>query len=378
MERTVKTKVLSVFGTRPEIVKLVPVLRALARRSDIFRSMTAVTGQHRELCLPFLDGFGVQPDHNLSIMEEDQTPDTVVRNILDRLPAILEETTPDLVLVQGDTSSAFAAALAAFHQKIPVGHVEAGLRTGNKYSPFPEEINRHLIGVLGDLHFAPTPRARACLISEGVAEDRIFVTGNTVIDTLLATVKRDYEFDESELREVDFRNKRVICVTTHRRENFGGPLANIVQALRTIAATHEDVEIVIPVHFNPNVRGQIFETLTGVERVRLIEPLSYQPFVQLLARCHLVLTDSGGVQEEAPSLGKPVLVLRDTTERPEGIEAGTARLAGIEADEIVSRVRELLDDRAVYESMARKKNPYGDGKAGERIVEILASRFPAG
>jgi UDP-N-acetylglucosamine 2-epimerase (non-hydrolysing) len=372
-----KLTVMSVFGTRPEVIKTVPVIKELERRPETFRSITVLTGQHKEMCEPFLERFELRPDHDLAIMEPNQTPDTVVSNVLRELPAVMERTNPDVVLVQGDTSSAFAAALAAYHRKAQVGHIEAGLRTRNKFSPFPEEINRHLVGVLADWHFAPTTVARENLLSERVPAQKIFVTGNTVIDALMEIVDEQYEFEDEALMAIDFRARRVICVTTHRRENFGGPLENIVQALRQIVARFDDVEIVLPVHFNPNVREHVYGALGGVERVHLIDPLSYEPFVQLMARSYLILTDSGGVQEEAPSLGKPVLVLRDTTERPEGIEVGTAKLAGVRSDEIVASTSALLEDRDVYLAMSRKRNPYGDGHAGERIVDILERQLAA-
>jgi UDP-N-acetylglucosamine 2-epimerase (non-hydrolysing) len=367
-----KIKVLSVLGTRPEIIKLAPVVRELERRADRFESTTVLTGQHKEMCDPYVARLLPQADYNLRIMEPDQNPDTVVANILRALPPLLRRMEPHVVLVQGDTSSAMAAALAAYHQQIPVGHVEAGLRTSDKYSPFPEEMSRRLIGTLADFHFAPTPRARDNLIAEGVASPSVFVTGNTVIDTLLSVVKEGHEITDGLPGRIDFGGRRVICVTTHRRENFGGPLSNILDALKKIVTTFEDVEIIIPVHFNPNVRSRVYEELEGVGRIHLVDPLPYEPFVMLLSRCHLILTDSGGIQEEAPSLGKPVLVMRESTERPEGIDAGTAKLVGVDAQAIVSSVRKLLEDRRAYDTMAHTANPYGDGRAAGRIVDVLA------
>lgn len=372
-----RIKVLSVFGTRPEIIKMAPVMQELARRADVFQSTVVATGQHREMCKPYLDLFAIAPNHDLAIMEQNQTLDGIVAKILKTLPPFIAEVKPDVVLVQGDTSSAFAAALAAFHAKIPVGHVEAGLRTHSKSNPFPEEANRQLIGVLADYHFAPTAVARDNLLREGIPAENIHVTGNTVIDALKQLVVSDYHFEDSALCNIDFTRRRVICVTTHRRESFGAPLLNTLHALRQIVERFPDVEIVLPVHYNPQVRTQVYERLAGTSRIHLIEPLPYREFVQLLNKSYFVLTDSGGVQEEAPSLGKPVLVLRDTTERPEGVTAGTARLVGTDPDRIVAAVAELLETKGTYERMAQAVNPYGDGYAASRIVKILERSFAA-
>lgn len=364
-------RVLNIIGTRPEVIKMAPVIEELKKRPSVFQSYTILTGQHKEMCLPYLDLFSIVPDSDLSIMEKNQTLDTIVINILRTMPKIIKEYSPDYILVQGDTTSAFAAALAAYHSKVKVGHVEAGLRTGNKYNPYPEEMNRMLIGSLADLHFAPTGHAKENLLAQGVPKERIFVTGNTVIDTLKMVVKKQYRFDDETLDRIDFESRRVICVTTHRRESIGEPLQNTLAALKAIVGLYPDVEIVLPVHYNPNVRTVISETLGNVERVHLIEPLTYEPFVQLLNKSYMILTDSGGIQEEAPSLGKPVLVLRDTTERPEGVEAGTSRLVGTDTERIVSETRKLLDDRASYEKMARSVNPYGDGTSARKIADII-------
>jgi UDP-N-acetylglucosamine 2-epimerase (non-hydrolysing) len=288
---------------------------------------------------------------------------------------VLEEVRPDIVLVQGDTTSAFAAALAAFHRQIALGHVEAGLRTNNKYNPFPEEMSRRLIGTLADVHFAPTQFARRSLLREAVAPQNVFVTGNTVIDALQSIAQRRFAFTDPVLAGIPYARRRVICVTTHRRESIGLPMRNILKALRRIAGRYADVEIVLPVHYNPNVRQQVFRILSGVERIHLVEPLGYEAFVHLMKRSHLVLTDSGGVQEEAPALGKPVLVLRETTERPEGIRAGTAKLVGTDADSIVNAAAKLLDHPRAYRAMAQAVNPYGDGRASVRIARILQARY---
>jgi UDP-N-acetylglucosamine 2-epimerase (non-hydrolysing) len=370
-----KTKVLSIIGTRPEVIKMAPVIRELQKRSAVFEPMVIVTGQHREMSEPYLDLFSIKVDVDLAIMQKNQTLDSIFVNILTVLPATLRKIDPDIMLVQGDTSSAFAAALAAYHGKIMVGHVEAGLRTGNKYNPFPEEMNRRLVGAVADLHFAPTENAKVNLLREGVADKHIFVTGNTVIDALRMVVRDNYEFTHDVLSRIDYDNHRVICVTTHRRESFGEPLENTLRALREIVRRHSDVEIVLPVHYNPNVRGHVYEALAGTERIHLMEPLSYEPFVQLMNKSYLILTDSGGVQEEAPGLGKPVLVLRETTERPEGLEAGTARLVGTDVNQIVSAVTELLEDEACYRKMSRAVNPYGDGKAAIRIADVIEKTF---
>lgn len=366
-------KVLNIIGTRPEVIKMAPIIMEFKKRTSDFEAHTVLTGQHKEMCVPYLELFSIEPDRDLSIMEKDQTLNTIVINILRTLPQVIEEYAPDYIFVQGDTTSAFAAAVAAYHSKVKVAHVEAGLRTGNKYNPYPEEMNRKLVGSLADLHFAPTSHAKDNLLAEGVDEDRIFVTGNTVIDAMKMIVRDDYRFNDEVLSKVNFDTKRVICVTTHRRESIGAPLKNTIEALKIIIGLYQDVEIVLPVHYNPNVRGVISESLGNVDRVHLIEPLTYEPFVHLLSKSHLILTDSGGVQEEAPSLGKPVLVLRETTERPEGVEAGTCRLVGTDIEKIVSQTRELLDNKESYERMARRANPYGDGTSARKIVDALGN-----
>jgi UDP-N-acetylglucosamine 2-epimerase (non-hydrolysing) len=363
--------IIVVFGTRPEAIKLAPVVLELRKHPGRFRTVVVVTAQHREMLDQVLRLFQFKPDRDLDIMRPAQTPFDVTERALRGLKPVFEAEQPDLVLVQGDTTTTFAAALAAFYLKIPVGHVEAGLRTGDKYQPFPEEINRRLTTVLTDLYFAPTEWARQNLLRESIPAGRIFVTGNTVIDALLMTAQRQVDFDHPVLNRLDFDHSRVILVTAHRRENWGEPMRNICCALKQLVVAHRDVDIVFVVHLNPAVQQVVREELNGVERIHLLEPLSYEPFVHLMARSHFILTDSGGIQEEAPSLGKPVLVLRNVTERPEGIEAGTLKLVGTNTDRIVAEAERLLTDGAAYRTMARAKNPYGDGHAAERIVEII-------
>lgn len=361
-------KVLVVFGTRPEAIKMAPVIRELQEVKDI-ETVVVVTAQHREMLDQVLELFAIKADYDLDLMKEQQDLFSITTGVLNGLKEILEKEKPHLVLVHGDTNTTFAAALAAFYQRIPVGHVEAGLRTRNKYSPYPEEMNRTLAGRIAELHFAPTDTARDNLLAESTANFKIWVTGNTVIDALLETVQPDYEFGP-ELQGIDF-NKRLILVTTHRRENWGSSMRNIYQALINIVQEFPDVEVVFPVHRNPVVRDIAEEMLKGRERFHLIDPLDYEPFANLMNRCYLVMTDSGGMQEEAPSLGKPVLVLRDTTERPEAVQAGTVKLVGTNQQRIYNAARLLLTDKNEYDKMARAINPYGDGYAARRIVNVI-------
>ncbi|MFY9323516.1 MAG: UDP-N-acetylglucosamine 2-epimerase (non-hydrolyzing) [Syntrophomonadaceae bacterium] len=361
-------KVLVVFGTRPEAIKMAPVIRELQEVKDI-ETVVAVTAQHREMLDQVLNLFAIKADYDLNLMKEQQDLFSITTGVLNGLKEILEKEKPHLVLVHGDTTTTFAAALAAFYQRIPVGHVEAGLRTRNKYSPYPEEMNRTLAGRIAELHFAPTDTARDNLLAESTANFKIWVTGNTVIDALLETVQLDYKFGP-ELQGIDF-NKRLILVTTHRRENWGSSMRNIYQALIDIVQEFPDVEVVFPVHRNPVVRDIAEEMLKGRERFHLIDPLDYEPFANLMNRCYLVMTDSGGMQEEAPSLGKPVLVLRDTTERPEAVQAGTVKLVGTNQQRIYNAARLLLTDKNEYDKMARAINPYGDGYAARRIVNVI-------
>lgn len=367
-------RILTVFGTRPEAIKMAPVVRRLAG-SPGTESLVCVTAQHRQMLDQVLDLFGIQADVDLDVMRDGQGLTYITITVLDRLGDVYRMLRPDRVLVQGDTTTAFAAALAAFYEKIPVGHVEAGLRTGNVHAPWPEEMNRRMTTALADLHFPPTERARQNLLREGVDPARVFVTGNTVIDALLDAVAiLDAEPERARalvaaLPRIDPR-KRLILVTGHRRENFAGGLERIATGLLRLAA-RGDVELVYPVHLNPHVQHVVEKTLAGHPAIHLIPPLDYLPFVELMRRADLIITDSGGVQEEAPSLGKPVLVTREITERPEAVEAGTVELVGTDADRLVARASRLLDDPAAYEAMSFAHNPYGDGLAATRIVEAL-------
>lgn len=363
-------KVMSIFGTRPEAIKMAPLVKKLNEDPQI-RSVLCVTAQHREMLDQVLDLFGLTPDYDLNIMKPNQTLSMITANVLTGLDPILEKEKPDIVLVHGDTSTTFSAALAAFYHRIPVGHVEAGLRTYDMYSPFPEEVNRVLTGHLTSVHFAPTQRNADNLIREGIDPEKIIITGNTVIDALLEVADRPYEFEDETLKHIDFENKRVIAVTCHRRENLGEYMHNIFEAIREIAEDFEDVEVVYPVHMNPKVRAAASEVFGGCANIHLIEPLSYQPFVNLMAKSYFIITDSGGMQEEAPSLGKPVLVVRKETERPEAVSAGTVKLAGVRRETIAALARELLTDRKTYDAMSKASNPYGDGTACDKILEAL-------
>ncbi|MBA3894137.1 MAG: UDP-N-acetylglucosamine 2-epimerase (non-hydrolyzing) [Gemmatimonadales bacterium] len=367
-------RVLSVFGTRPEAIKMAPVVRRLQARPERFESLVCVSAQHREMLDQVLDVFALTADHDLAIMTPGQSPANVVARVLDLLPPLLRTVRPDVLLVQGDTMTTFAAAFAAYLERIPSCHVEAGLRTGNRYHPFPEEMNRVLTTRLADLHFAPTAMARDRLLAEGVPPDTVVLTGNTVIDALLATVSADHQFTTTALAGLDSRLRQVL-VTTHRRESFGEPLKAICAAIGDLVARFPDIEVVLPVHPNPEVKRTVEAGLCDTPRVRLIEPVDYVEFVHLMARSYLILTDSGGVQEEAPSLGKPVLVLRDTTERPEGVEAGTAVVVGTDRERIVATASRLLTSTEAYERMATAVSPYGDGHASERIVSALEQRY---
>ena len=369
-------KIMTVFGTRPEAIKMAPLVKKLNEDPDI-ESVLCVTAQHRQMLDQVLELFELTPDYDLNIMKPNQTISMITANVLTGMEPVLQKEKPDMVLVHGDTSTTFVTALAAFYQQIPVGHVEAGLRTYDKYSPFPEEINRVLTGHIAELHFAPTERNRRNLLAENISDDHIVITGNTVIDALLQVADKPYEFEDETLRSLDFEHKRVITVTCHRRENLGENMEHIFTAIRNIAAEFDDVEIVYPVHMNPKVRDTAGRILGHSHNVHLIEPLQYQPFVNLMARSYFIITDSGGMQEEAPSLGKPVLVVRRETERPEAIEAGTVKLAGVERDTIYAMAKELLTDKAAYDTMAHAANPYGDGKACDRIVAALKEQLSA-
>ncbi len=362
-------KVLSIFGTRPEAIKMATVVKELGRHSEI-ESVVCVTAQHRQMLDQVLSLFGIQPDYDLNLMQPNQSLAQLTAMALTELDAVLEKEKPDWVLIQGDTTTAMVGALAGFYRRIKVGHVEAGLRTWDKFQPFPEEINRKIADAVCDLHFAPTAESRENLLRESVNASSIIVTGNTVIDALLEVAAKDYDWNSGELAAIP-KDKRIILVTAHRRENFGQPLYEICQALKEIAARFSDVQIVYPVHLNPNVQQVVRAELGDIANITLLEPLDYLPLVQLMKASFLVLTDSGGLQEEAPGLGKPVLVLREVTERPEGVAAGTVKLVGTNKDRIVAATMRLLTDAAEYDLMARAVNPYGDGKASQRIVESL-------
>jgi len=363
-------KVLAVFGTRPEAIKMAPLVQALNEDPRI-SCRVAVTAQHREMLDQVLRLFEIKPDYDLDIMQAGQTLSDITCRAIYGLRDVFRTQKPDLVLVHGDTTTTFAGALAAFYEQIPVGHVEAGLRSKNKYSPFPEEMNRCLTGTLSDLHFAPTRTARQNLLSEGRSTEQIYVTGNTVIDALLRTVRPEYQFNDDLLESLDFAAHRVLVITTHRRENLGEPMRQMYLALKEIVQEFPDVLMVFPVHKNPAVRSVVEEVLGDIKRVVLVEPLDYEPFANLLNKAYLVLTDSGGLQEEAPALGKPVLVLRENTERPEAVNAGTVELVGTRRDKIYEATKRLLVDQKAYQLMAQAVNPYGDGKASARIVQAL-------
>ena len=371
-----KLRIMSVFGTRPEAIKMAPLVKELSGREEI-ESICCVTAQHREMLDSVLEVFGLTPDWDLDIMTPRQTLSTITSKCLTGMDEAIDALKPDLILVHGDTSTTFAGALSAFYHKVPVGHVEAGLRTYDKYSPYPEEMNRKLVTAIADLYFCPTESNRRNLEREGITEN-IFVTGNTVIDALKTTVVKDYHFTTEILNDLPYDSKKIVLVTCHRRENYGQPMEDIMSALAHIARTHPDTILVYPVHLSPVVQECAKRHLEGIENVRLTAPLSAGEMHNLMARCCLVLTDSGGLQEEAPALGKPVLVLRRETERPEAVEAGTAKLAGVAYDDIVSMADQLLTDPAAYAAMARAVNPYGDGQACRRIADAVLWHFGRG
>lgn len=369
-----KLKVMTIFGTRPEAIKMAPLVKELQRAEEI-ESILCVTAQHRQMLDMVLDLFELKPDYDLNIMQHGQTISDITVKVLKGLESVLQEVKPDLVLVHGDTTTTFIGALACFYQQIPVGHVEAGLRSGNIYSPYPEEMNRRLTGALTRLHFAPTEGNVRNLLKEGIDKENIFITGNTVIDALLQVVREDYVFANPLLNEIDYANKKVLVMTCHRRENWGKPMEDIFHAVVEILQQHKDVEIVFPVHLNPKIRHLAEEIMGDVEGIHLIEPLDYEPFVNLLNKAYLILTDSGGIQEEAPALGKPILVLRTETERPEAVEAGTVKVVGVDKNKIISETNLLLTNREHYLQMANAVNPYGDGRASKRIVEAIKYHF---
>ena len=371
-----KLRIMSVFGTRPEAIKMAPLVKELAARKEI-ESICCVTAQHREMLDSVLQVFGLKPDWDLDIMTPRQTLSTITSKCLTGMDEAIDALKPDMILVHGDTSTTFAGALSAFYHQVPVGHVEAGLRTYDKYSPYPEEMNRKLVTQIADLYFCPTENNRENLRREAVVEG-VFVTGNTVIDALKTTVRPDYVFDTEKLNRLPYGDKKILLVTCHRRENYGQPMEDIMSALAHIARTHEDVELVYPVHLSPVVQECARKHLGDIPNVHLIAPLAADEMHNLMARCYLVLTDSGGLQEEAPALGKPVLVLRRETERPEAVQAGTVKLAGVRYEDIVRMADELIDDPAAYAAMAHAVNPYGDGGACRRIADAILWRFGRG
>lgn len=369
-----KKKIITIFGTRPEAIKMAPLVKELEKREEI-ESKVCVTAQHRQMLDQVLEYFEIKPDYDLNIMKSKQTLTGITNRVLEGLEEVFKEEKPDMILVHGDTTTTFAGALAAFYQQIKVGHVEAGLRTFDKYFPFPEEMNRKLTGALADLNFAPTKGSKENLLREGVSEDIIYITGNTVIDAMLHTVKENYIFEQEELNKIDYENKKVIMITAHRRENWGEGIDNICTALNKIVEENEDVELVYLVHLNPIVKDVVFEKLGGNPRIHLLPPQDTQETHNLMNKCFMVMTDSGGLQEEAPHLGKPVLVLRDVTERPEAVKYGTVKLVGTNVEKIVQEANKLINDEKAYESMSKAVNPYGDGKASERITDAILKYF---
>lgn len=370
-----KQTIAVIFGTRPDTIKLAPVILELQRAAQEFQVVTIATAQHRQMLDQVLSVFKIVPDFDLNIMQPKQTLAEITRNVIDTLDRVLLETSPGMVLVQGDTTTTFAGALAAFYRRIPVGHVEAGLRTHDKGNPFPEEINRRLTSSIADLHFAPTATSRKALLRENVPARSVFVTGNTVIDALRIAVRKDYAFSVPVVNDIVARRRKILLITMHRRENWGQPMEAAARAIRRIAERHGELDVLFPVHLNPVVRDAVYPILHGLPNVFLIQPLDYLDFVNIMARSYLVITDSGGVQEEGPSLGKPILVLREVTERPEAVKYGTVKLVGLNEQRIVNAAVKLLDDRRAYGAMASATNPYGDGKAARRTVQIIRHYF---
>jgi UDP-N-acetylglucosamine 2-epimerase (non-hydrolysing) len=370
-----KIKIAMIFGTRPETIKMFPIISEIKKYPHLIDCRIIVSGQHREMLDQMLEIFQVNSDYDLDIMEQGQSLSDITNNCILGIEKILIKERPSMVLVQGDTTTTFAGALAAFYQKIKIGHVEAGLRTNNKYYPFPEEVNRHLTSVLTDLHFAPTTQSYENLLSEGVKKEDIFISGNTVIDSLLLMIKENYTFRESKLKDKKIFEKKIILVTMHRRENWGKPLKETCQAINKIIDEHSDISVIFPVHKNPEIRRNVQEILQNKKNILLLDTLNYDDMVNLMSKSYIILTDSGGIQEEAPSLGKPVLVLRDETERPEAVKAGVVKLIGTKEKRICSEVDSLLNRREKYMKMSKSINPYGDGKASERIVKKILYNF---
>lgn len=369
-----RTKIMTIFGTRPEAIKMAPLVKEIEKREELC-SKVCVTAQHREMLDQVLDLFQIKPDYDLDIMAKGQTLTDITMKSLKGLEGVFREEKPDLVLVHGDTTTTFAGALAAFYQKIKIGHVEAGLRTFNKYFPYPEEMNRKLAGAMADLHFAPTKGSQNNLLKEGIDYDNIYITGNTVIDAMEFTVEDNYVFKNKILNEIDYKNRKVIMVTAHRRENWGEGIENICKGLKEIVENNKDVEIIYLVHLNPIVKDVVYKYLDGVDRVHLLNPLDTKETHNLMNKCYMVMTDSGGLQEEAPHLGKPVLVLRDVTERPEAVEAGTVKLLGTNKELIVHEANKIIRNKEEYNKISRAINPYGDGYASRRIVDSILYHF---
>lgn len=369
-----KIKVISIFGTRPEGIKMAPLVKKLEENPNII-SKVCVTAQHRQMLDQVLELFNIIPDYDLNIMKSKQSLTTITTSVLEGLEEVFEKENPDIILVHGDTTTTFAGGLAAFYKQIKVGHVEAGLRTFDKYFPYPEEMNRKLTGAIADLHFAPTTASRKNLLNEGVNPKDIFVTGNTVVDAMEYTVEENYVFENEELNRIDYKGKKVIMVTAHRRENWDGGIENICKALKKIVEENKDVELVYLVHLNPIVKDVVYKELNGVDRIHLLPPLDTKETHNLMNKSFMIMTDSGGLQEEAPHLGKPVLVLRDVTERPEAVEAGTVKLVGTDINNIIQNANELINDETVYNTMSRAINPYGDGEAAERICHSILYYF---
>lgn len=364
-------KVMSVFGTRPEAIKMAPLIKSLEKDSR-FESIVCVTAQHREMLDSVLEIFDIEPQYDLDIMAHGQTIVDISNKVLSGIDKVIKEVKPDIVLVHGDTSTTFNGALAAFYNKVTIGHVEAGLRSYDLYSPFPEEANRKLTGVITNLHFSPTDTNKENLLGEGVSEEKIYVTGNTVIDALLSVIDDKYKFEQDVLNKIDFKNKKIVLLTTHRRENWGKPMENIFEAMIKLVQEDNSVEVIFPMHKNPSIRELAHKYFDSYKaRIHLIEPLEYVEFTNLMNKVYLIMTDSGGIQEEAPALGKPVMVLRTETERPEAVKAGTVKLAGIDKDEIVNIANELINNENLYKKMAQATNPYGDGKACSRILDSI-------
>ena len=367
-------KILTVFGTRPEVIKMAPVIKELRKHPDEFICRVCVTAQHRQMIDPLLKLFDIKPDYDLNIMQENQSLEHITITVLTQLGEIIKQEKPDYLVVQGDTTTGMAASLAAFYQNVKIAHVEAGLRTWDKLHPYPEEINRKIIDAVSDLCFAHTEQAKQNLLREGIAKENIEVTGNTVIDALLDISGREFDLKGTILENIPFNDKKVILVTAHRRENFGQPVINICKAIKEIAMRYPDAYIVYPVHLNPNVHKPVYSMLDGIENISLIEPLDYKYFIQLMKRSYLILTDSGGIQEEAPSFKKPVLILREVTERPEAVKAGTAQIVGTQPEKIIEKTINLLENKREYKRMSKVVNPYGDGKASDRIVACLLKK----